>query len=378
MTRLLPVVAAAFLASNIGVAQVPSGSLVLQFGPAQPKHEPLQAWVAGNATFQAHLAWLSRNLDLPGTVPVVFESCGVSNAFYHPAKRSITLCYEYIDERHNLIRANLSQPTNEKVNDALIRQVQHVLNHEVGHAIVHQLQLPVLGREEDAADGFSAFILLERGTPADAYSVLQGALSNSQKSFFATDNQADEHSLNDQRFFNLLCWMYGSDPTRFAGYARQGRLPAARQSRCGFEWSQLRSSWVSVLGVRLKPVATVAAAAFDPRPVALFTDKTVQIPAGMWVPVEFHVEAPSCRVSVNVVTTEGGVLDLITMVMDKYSYTNWTSGLFAEPISESGKVRQHTAEVPIKGPGDFVIVLSNKFSILTPKSARASASVRCP
>jgi hypothetical protein len=39
-----------------------------------------------------------------------------------------------------------------------------VLLHELGHVIIDEMKLPVLGREEDAADTFAALTMLEIGT----------------------------------------------------------------------------------------------------------------------------------------------------------------------------------------------------------------------
>ena len=35
--------------------------------------------------------------------------------------------------------------------------------HETGHAVFNMLQIPVLGREEDAADQFAAYLMLRLG-----------------------------------------------------------------------------------------------------------------------------------------------------------------------------------------------------------------------
>jgi hypothetical protein len=34
---------------------------------------------------------------------------------------------------------------------------QFILGHDLGHAIIHQLNLPLTGLEEDSADGFATF-----------------------------------------------------------------------------------------------------------------------------------------------------------------------------------------------------------------------------
>ncbi|MGH7617108.1 MAG: DUF4344 domain-containing metallopeptidase [Gemmatimonadaceae bacterium] len=359
---------------------LPRFGLSLQYGPTQTAHEKLRAWVAGNPVFRDHLAWLSANLALPNEVPVSFQSCGTANAFYNPRSRSITFCYELIAQRIDRARARPGA-TDAAVTDAVTRSTLFIVNHEVGHALINLLSLPVLGREEDAADGFGAFILLERGGPQDAYSVLQGAEFFGQHTLFDND-VADEHSLNDQRYFNVLCWMLGSDQARFAGYAQRGGLPASRQQRCVGEWSQLRASWIKVLDNNLRPGVSSSAnatAEIGATPVTLVNSRPLQLPAGQYWTMDFHVNAPQCRVSLNVRALTGGNLDVETMIFERPAFLSWQAKVAsAEPVFKSGHVRQTVLDVPIRGPGDFSIVVSNAFSMMTAKTAQATVRVACP
>ncbi len=370
---------------SLGFQPLPTadhGSMLsVEFGPTRPEHEPWRRWVAATPEFAQHLRWLSDQVVLPREVPVLFTSCGTSNAFYVPQLHTIRICYEYIEQRRKLIQSNVSSPTEEMVRDALIRSTLHVINHEVGHAIVDLLSLPVLGREEDAADGFSAFILLERGGPSDAYSVLQGALTNGQHPLFETGSAADVHSLNDQRFYNLMCWMLGSDTVRFAGFAQKANLPAFRQRSCAHEWAQLRASWIKVLGDNLRPSDSVIAMdsfTGPARTVELMNDQTLQVPAGGYIRQEFHIPFAQCHAHLNVLGLDGGNRDVITMVFDRYSFLSWSSNTFAEPVFQSGQMRQLVSDVPLRGPGDFVLVVNNKFSGFTPKAVKATVTVSCP
>ena len=59
-----------------------------------------------------------------------------------------------------------------------------LLLHEMGHVLVHQMNLPVLGREEDAADTYAALTMLRIGT---AFS-LHG-LANAAQGWFLNDRR---------------------------------------------------------------------------------------------------------------------------------------------------------------------------------------------
>jgi hypothetical protein len=62
----------------------------------------------------------------------------------------------------------------------------------------------------------------------------------------------DEHSLNEQRFFNIVCWIYGQNPERFQKLAKDGALPEARAARCVGEWEQIDKSWSVLLDSSIK------------------------------------------------------------------------------------------------------------------------------
>jgi hypothetical protein len=63
---------------------------------------------------------------------------------------------------------------------------------------------------------------------------------------------ADEHSLNSQRFYNILCLIYGSDPERYEAFVEAELLPAGRAARCPSEYTQKDESWSTVLEPWLK------------------------------------------------------------------------------------------------------------------------------
>ena len=92
-----------------------------------------------------------------------------------------------------------------------------VLFHEVGHALVDQWNIPVLGREEDAVDAFSTIFMTEfvkRGDFALAGADFFYYLANT--GHLKEVDFADEHSFDKQRAYSIACWVYGSDPVKYA------------------------------------------------------------------------------------------------------------------------------------------------------------------
>ena len=94
-----------------------------------------------------------------------------------------------------------------------------ILLHEMGHMLISEMQLPVLGREEDAADTFAALSLIKAGSHFSQRLLIQSA-----KGWFFSDRRDqqtrapllyyDEHGLNRQRAYQIVCLMVGSDPVK--------------------------------------------------------------------------------------------------------------------------------------------------------------------
>src|SRR6516162_11251668 len=127
-----------------------------------------------------------------------------------------------------------------------------VLLHELGHVIIDEMQLPVLGREEDAADTFAALTMLEIGT-----SFSQRVLMDASEGWFLSgrrDQQTGmeplyygEHNLSEQRAYQIVCLMVGSDPAKFMSLADETKMPQSRQESCREDYPKASWSWDTVL-----------------------------------------------------------------------------------------------------------------------------------
>jgi hypothetical protein len=127
-----------------------------------------------------------------------------------------------------------------------------LLLHEMGHVHISEMHLPVLGREEDAADTFSALRLLRIGSDFS-----QRSLADAAKGWFLNDRRDqqtgekplfyDEHNLSQQRAYQLICLMVGSDPVKFKGLADETKMPESRQKTCKRDYAKASAAWDSVL-----------------------------------------------------------------------------------------------------------------------------------
>jgi len=129
--------------------------------------------------------------------------------------------------------------------------------HELGHALVSQLRLPVLGREEDAADYFATLAMLETGTEFSVNVLVQAA-----RGWFLSDRRDkkqgnmltfyDEHGLDQQRAFAIVCLMVGSDAEQFKELADWVQMPEDRQRTCRIDYENAKYAWDLVVKPSLR------------------------------------------------------------------------------------------------------------------------------
>ena len=111
-------------------------------------------------------------LKLPKTIWVYVDECDGGDGaspYYSPDNRALVMCYQFMkmmEDRAALItQAEAKNPKlfPMKVNrDGFLAGVfAGVILHETGHALFDVLDVPIMGREEDAADEISTFVALQ-------------------------------------------------------------------------------------------------------------------------------------------------------------------------------------------------------------------------
>jgi putative metallopeptidase DUF4344 len=202
-------------------------------------------------------------LRLPRRLLIKTDTCGEANAWYE--SDTITVCYEYLDEFWKNVPA---RPTTFGIApiDALVGPTIDLFLHEVGHAVFDYWGTPVLGREEDAADQFSAFIML-KFEKADARRLIMGNAyqykSDVRSSFVVGSLRkfSDVHGTPAQRYYNVLCLAYGADQELFADFVTEGLLPRDRADGCKDEYRQVANAFEKL--VRPNVDQALAAAVFN-------------------------------------------------------------------------------------------------------------------
>jgi len=217
--------------------------------PKNPEHLPIYEQLKKARALERVKVLLSP-LRLPRPLPIKVVGCdGVSDAWYDESL--VTLCYEFLDE---IVKNAPAQalPIGVTKLDAILGPFLDLALHEAGHAVFDYLKIPVLGREEDAADTFSAYIMLQFGDSArrliagTAYQY-QADMQNPQVSM-ALKTFSDSHGTGQQRFFNVLCLAYGGNQKLFADVVEKGYLPKDRAEGCEDEYKQAKFALEKLIG----------------------------------------------------------------------------------------------------------------------------------
>ncbi len=190
---------------------------------------------------------------LPRPLLLKLQSCGGADddAWYDDG--IVTVCYDFFEEML-AIRLKLIPPLNLKREEALIAFATNTFLHEIGHAIFSLLKVPVLGREEDAADTFAAYIALHYGSKNArklilGYAYQYKAAQQTEEGEPLLEKLSDEHGMAAQRFFNVLCLAYGADQKLFVDLVDKGQLPKDRAESCGEEYEQAAFAFRALFGL---------------------------------------------------------------------------------------------------------------------------------
>jgi hypothetical protein len=189
---------------------------------------------------------LNKAFSLPQDIYIGFDNCEEANAFYDPEKKKVTVCYELAADLYDAFKKDFK--TDEQVDDAVTNATTFVFFHELGHALVDAYDLPITGREEDAVDQLSVLLLAD-GTDEGEQMVLDAAVSFSKQANGELDELAfaDEHSLDQQRYYNIVCLLYGQNEEKFASLVKDGTLPQSRAERCSDEFARVDKAWDALL-----------------------------------------------------------------------------------------------------------------------------------
>ena len=244
-----------------GAAQAPADLInpEIEINYAEPKNpdlRPVYQHLKNRRvleTLQQFLAPLRLNRKLL----VKFDQCGASSVHYKP-QGPVTICYEYAADVERLAPKEtvtlVAGPVTTE--SAIVGPVVQAALREVIIAAFDVLQIPVWGRQDDAADRVAAFTMLQFG-PDVAWNTVVGFQWFLSGNALAPPDFADIRGAVVQRYYTTLCIAVGAeqrqifkfaanDQRHFLWFVAQGNagdLPYARYTSCVEEFDNVRQAF---------------------------------------------------------------------------------------------------------------------------------------
>ena len=228
----------------------PEGEFLVRYLPADEySNQVLIDWINERNWINHLVRYLNETYSIPNDIHVLVSDNMLGPAYF-PGDRKIQMPVEFFSLTANLFSPYWHVDSYEEV---ALQAFAWVFLHEAGHALIHQLNIPITGLEEDAADQFVTTIMLGLDRPWPVYdaAILFELLGDNRGAVGAEDFW-DEHALHEQRATNILCWVYGYDPFQFTFIPNRYTESVDRLENCGYEYQQIKSSWERLLESYLK------------------------------------------------------------------------------------------------------------------------------
>ncbi|WP_258406708.1 DUF4344 domain-containing metallopeptidase [Shewanella alkalitolerans] len=226
----------------------------LEYGnPGNAAEQAVREELIASGVMNTGVSFINNHFKLAEPLVVAFG--GDDGPLFDGESGSIMIPYAFVDEvRHRFKQANYDKtgvPPKQATDDALL----HTLFHEFAHALIDMYQLPVLGKEEDAADALATTLLVEFFDDGQEIALSAADLfdiESDDRDVLEDEDFWDEHSLDDQRYFTTLCHVYGSAPDKYATIVKAGLLGEERAELCIEEYPAISRSWLMLLEPYIK------------------------------------------------------------------------------------------------------------------------------
>lgn len=190
--------------------------LKLEFAtPKDKTHKDIAIVFEKSGDFQAIVDGLNNTFIFPKNVTIKFAAG--DGPYYSPGNRTVYMSYDFIYYLSSLYFKQYPKASDDSMIQFTLRSTEFLMYHELAHALIDLYQLPIVSNEETAADNLAVILALEYtrdglDTVLDS-AVLFDLLDKDAPKQYDESDYWDEHALDAQRFYNILCLAYGRYPT---------------------------------------------------------------------------------------------------------------------------------------------------------------------
>ncbi|MFJ7593310.1 DUF4344 domain-containing metallopeptidase [Streptomyces sp. NPDC097617] len=231
-------------------------TVVYEAQTVEPEDREAVALIRKSRVLERSADWVNRTLTLPHDMVVKVTADvppGVTDAVTQPDGRTIFIPPSFLTQIEKALADVVKTverpapfPASEyNTDDLTVLSTEFIFGHEMGHALQRQLLLANLGLEEDAADGFASFYTVNEVGPGPslAAAILFDEIAR-KEGRPTLEGLASDHPVTQQRAFNFLCYLEGSNPRKYQkSLVDSGYLPKTRAPLCPQAWAMLDYGW---------------------------------------------------------------------------------------------------------------------------------------
>ena len=263
---LLPFLAFMLAFLPFGPAHAGEFLLEIESGDSALSYE-LREELERAGTLEIAVQTLNDSFDIPHDVRIILG--GEEGPLYDPETLEILIPHDFLIsgfERHlaaveDDLAESQANPYSEEpeldahdiARDIMLDVLEHTLYHEAGHALIDLLELPVVGREEDAVDVLATLMVLglyPEGGEIALNAAFDFVLLEWEEGGIHEEDLRGEHSLDSQRSHAISCLVLGSNPDRYSDLVQDFGIDGTE--RCADEFHRQRDNWFALLGDSLK------------------------------------------------------------------------------------------------------------------------------
>jgi hypothetical protein len=205
-----------------------------------PMYAAMQQMFAQQDILSAMIEPLNEFFPVSRDVTVELAECGRAGAFYDDSRPAVQMCYEL------LVQLAESMMSDDGDDQLFVGAFAFILLHQVGHAFVDLMDLPVQVPTEEAADQLAA-VMVGMAEDDGLETVAEGVVALDEMEVDWENPGAGRSALRGRRLGNLLCLLYGSDPDTYEYLVEEGHLTAEQANTCPQTFEDVGGEWVEML-----------------------------------------------------------------------------------------------------------------------------------
>ncbi len=167
----------------------------------------------------------------------------------------IDIPYSFITTTRESFAAAWPNKSKDEIFNATMDVLMHVLMHEMGHALLDLYGIPAIRNEENEVDDLAAILLVEMFEDGGKI-VLSAAkafdLQSAREEVYGRAYMGTEHGQSIERFRNMACLVYGSNPKTHPELLENTGLTQDDAEECTRRYKMRRAYWFDTLGPNMR------------------------------------------------------------------------------------------------------------------------------